>query len=225
MSSFDVQQPIVELPDQDPDPAFSDDELVWTDEEEAQIEAWKDQYPEDQAAIMKVLWLAQEKFGYLAPEVIQLCADTLDMTFTQAYGVATFYHQYFKEKKGTYVLDVCTCFTCQVCGGYDVLHYLEEKLGVHAGETTDDGMFTIQEAECLGSCGSAPMMEITNGVYVHNLTPDKIDDLVESLRAGEVPSFTSMTLPQDEEELDGNRRTDVENTETYQTQPRAEHTE
>jgi NADH-quinone oxidoreductase subunit E len=119
MSSFDVQQPIVELPDQDPDPAFSDDELVWTDEEEAQIEAWKDQYPEDQAAIMKVLWLAQEKFGYLAPEVIQLCADTLDMTFTQAYGVATFYHQYFKEEKGTYVLDVCTCFTCQVCGGYE----------------------------------------------------------------------------------------------------------
>ncbi|MCS4189455.1 NADH-quinone oxidoreductase subunit E [Salinibacter ruber] len=225
MSSFDVQQPIVELPDQDPDPAFSDDELVWTDEEEAQIEAWKDQYPEDQAAIMKVLWLAQEKFGYLAPEVIQLCADTLDMTFTQAYGVATFYHQYFKEEKGTYVLDVCTCFTCQVCGGYDVLHYLEETLDIHAGETTDDGMFTIQEAECLGSCGSAPMMEITNGVYVHNLTPDKIDDLVESLRAGEVPSFTSMTLPQDEEELDGNRRTDVENTETYQTQPRAEHTE
>ncbi|WP_103027473.1 complex I 24 kDa subunit family protein [Salinibacter altiplanensis] len=225
MSSFDVQQPVVELPDQNPDPDFSDEELVWTREEEAQIAAWKDQYPEDQAAIMKVLWLAQEKFGYLAPEVIQLCGDTLDMTFTQAYGVATFYHQYFKEEKGTYVFDVCTCFTCQVCGGYDILHYLEEKLGIHAGETTDDEMFTIQEAECLGACGSAPMMEITNGVYVHNLTPEKIDDLVESLRAGEVPSFTSMTLPQDEEELDGNRRTDVENTETYQTQPRGEHME
>jgi len=172
-----------------------------------------------------VLWLGQEKFGYLAPEVIQLCADTLDMTFAQAYGVATFYHQYYKEEKGTFVLDVCTCFTCQVCGGYDVLHYLEEKLGVHAGETTDDGMFTVQEAECLGACGSAPMMEISNGVYVHQLTPEKIDDLVESLRAGEVPSFTSMTLPQDEEEMDGNRRTDVDSAATYETQPRGEHME
>jgi len=225
MSTFDIQKPIVELPDQDPERDFSDEELVWTDEEEEQIEVWKDQYAETQAAIMKVLWLAQEKFGYLAPEVIQLCADTLDMTFTQAYGVATFYHQYYKEEKGTYVLDVCTCYTCQVCGGYDILHYLEEKLGVHAGETTDDGLFTVQEAECLGSCGSAPMMEITNGVYVHNLTPEKIDDLVESLRAGEVPAFTSVTLPQDEEELDGNRRTDVDETTSYQTQPRAEQME
>jgi NADH-quinone oxidoreductase subunit E len=225
MSKFDIQKPIVELPDQDPERAFSDEELVWTDEEQEQIEAWKDQYPEDQAAIMKVLWLAQEKFGYLPPEVIKLCGDTLDMSFSQAYGVATFYHQYYKEEKGTYVLDVCTCYTCQVCGGYDILHYLEEKLGVHAGETTDDGMFTVQEAECLGACGSAPMLEVTNGVYVHQLTPEKIDDLIESLRAGEVPSFTSMTLPQDEDEMDGNRRTDVENTATYETQPRAEHME
>jgi NADH-quinone oxidoreductase subunit E len=67
------------------------------------------------------------------------------------------------------------------------------------------------------------MLEITNGVYVHNLTPEKVDDLIENLRDGEVPSFTSMTLPQDEDELDGNRRTDVGNAETYQTQPRAEH--
>ncbi len=222
MSKFDIQKPIVELPDQDPEREFSDDELVWTDEEQEQIEAWKDQYPEDQAAIMKVLWLGQEKFGYLAPEVIQLCADTLDMSFSQAYGVSTFYHQYYKEEKGNYVLDVCTCFTCQVCGGYDILHYLEEKLDVHTGETTDDGMFTVQAAECLGSCGSAPMMEISNGVYVHQLTPEKIDDLIESLRAGEVPDFTSVTLPQDEDEMDGNRRTDVQTT-TYETQPEAEH--
>lgn len=222
MSKFDITRPIVELPDQDPEPAFSEDELVWTKEEKEQIEAWKTQYPEDQGAIMKVLWLAQEKFGYLPPEVIQFCADTLDMTFSQAYGVATFYHQYYKEEKGTFVLDVCTCFTCQVCGGYDILHYLEEKLGIHAGETTDDGMFTVQEAECLGCCGSAPMLEVSNGVYVHQLTPEKIDELIDQLREGDVPEFTSVTLPQDEDEMDGNRRTDVEKTITYETQPRAE---
>ena len=225
MSSFDVQRPIVELPDQDPDPDFSDDELVWTDAEKEQVEAWKAQYPEDQGAIMKVLWLAQEKFGYLPPEVIKFCGDTLDMTFSQAYGVATFYHQYYKEEKGTFVLDVCTCFTCQVCGGYDILHYLEEKLGIHAGETTDDGMFTLQEAECLGCCGTAPMLEVSNGPYVHQLTPEKADDLIESLKEGKMPTFTSVTLPQDEDEMGGNRRTDVDKTTTYETQPRAEHLE
>ena len=225
MSSFDVQRPIVELPDQDPDPDFSDDELVWTDAEKEQIEAWKAQYPEDQGAIMKVLWLAQEKFEYLPPEVIKFCGDTLDMTFSQAYGVATFYHQYYKEEKGTFVLDVCTCFTCQVCGGYDILHYLEEKLGIHVGETTDDGMFTLQEAECLGCCGTAPMLEVSNGPYVHQLTPEKADDLIESLKEGKMPTFTSVTLPQDEDEMGGNRRTDVDKTTTYETQPRAEHLE
>ena len=223
MSSFDNQKPIVELPDQDPDPEFSDDELVWTDAEQEQIAAWKEQYAEDQGAIMKVLWLAQEKFGYLPPEVIKFCGETLDMTFSQAYGVATFYHQYYKEEKGQFVLDVCTCFTCQMCGGYDILHYLEDKLGIHAGETTDDGMFTLQEAECLGACGSAPMMEVSNGPYVHQLTEEKVDALLDSLKDGEMPAFTSVTLPQDEDEMGGNRRTDVSKTDTYQTQPRAEH--
>ena len=92
-------------------------------------------------------------------------------------------------------------------------------------QTPYHGMFTIQAAECLGACGSAPMLEVSNGVYVHQLTPEKIDDLIESLRAGEVPEFTSVTLPQDEDEMDGNRRTDVEKTTTYETQPRGEHME
>ncbi|WP_022836479.1 NADH-quinone oxidoreductase subunit NuoE family protein [Salisaeta longa] len=225
MSHFDIQRPIVELPDQQPEPQIPDDELFFTDEEKEQIAAYKDQYPTADAAIMRVLWMGQEKFGFLPPEVIQLCADALDMPFAKAYGVATFYTQYYKEKQGTYVLDVCTCFACQQTGGYDLLHYLEEKLDIHAGQTTDDGTFTLQEVECLGCCGSAPMMQITNGPYVHNLTEEKVDRLIEDLQEGIVPSFTSMTLPQDEDEMGGNRRTDVEHTDTYQTQPLPEHVE
>ncbi|HHP7239338.1 NADH-quinone oxidoreductase subunit NuoE [Longibacter sp.] len=221
MSQFDIQRPVVELPDQDPDPVFSDDELVWTEKEKEQIEQYKAKYPEPDAAIMSVLWMAQEKFGFLPPEVIQLCADTLDMPFSKAYGVATFYTQYYKEEQGKFVLDVCTCFTCQFTGGYDILHYLEEQLDVHAGETTEDGMFTLQEVECLGCCGSAPMMQVTNGPYVHNLTKEKVDDLLENLKKGEIPKFTSVTLPQDEDEMGGNRRSDAETTDTYKTQPRS----
>jgi NADH-quinone oxidoreductase subunit E len=223
MSDFDIKRPIVELPDQDPEPHFSDDELVWTDAEAEKIEQFKAQYPEPEAAIMKVLWLAQEKFGWLPPEVIRFCADTLDMPFAQAYGVATFYTQYFKEEQGDFVLEVCTCFSCQLMGGYDIYHYLEDKLGIHGGETTDDGTFTLREVECLGCCGSAPMMQVSNGPYVHNLSKEKVDDLLESLRDGEMPPFVSITLPQDEDEMGGNRRTDAEAVESYGTPPRAEH--
>jgi len=224
MSQFDINRPVVELPEQNPEPQIPEEELVWTDEEQATIDRWLEQYPTNESAIMHVLWLAQDKFDFLPPEVIEFCAETIDMDPAQAYGVATFYTQYYKEEQGTFVLDVCTCFTCQFTGGYDILHYLEDTLGIHAGETTDDGMFTLQEVECLGCCGSAPMMQITNGPYVHNLTTEKVDRLLERLREGEMPQFTSVTLPQDEDEMGGNRRTDVfgAQVDTYQTQPRSE---
>ena len=157
--------------------------------------------------------------GFLPPEVIRLVAADLGMTYAAAYGVATFYTQYYKKEVGRFVLDVCTCFSCQLCGGYDMLHHLERKLGISAGETTPDGTFTIQGVECLGACGSAPMMQVTNGPYVYNLTEEKLDRLIDAMRAGKMPAFTSVTLPQDEDELGGNRRSDVQETAAYQTPP------
>jgi len=126
----------------------------------------------------------------------QLVAETLDVPGAHVHGVASFYTQYYKEEKGKFVLDVCTCLSCQLCGGYDILHHLEDKLGIKAGETTDDGMFSIQEVECLGACGYAPMLQITNGVYVNNLTKEKVDDLIENLKNGKVPEFESMPMPE-----------------------------
>jgi NADH-quinone oxidoreductase subunit E len=216
----DIQNtPIAAPPERRPKPVFGPDELVWTAEEREIIERFRAQYPTAEAAVMKVLWLAQEKFGWLPPEVIQLSADTLGIPYAQAYGVATFYTQYYKTKQGTHVLDVCTSFSCQLCGGYDILHYLEEKLGIKAGETTEDGLFTVKGVECLGACGSAPMLQVTNKPYVHNLTPEKVDRLLEDLRAGKLPPFESVTLPQDEDELGGNRRTDIERSVVSQTPP------
>ncbi len=221
MTDF-IKDPVVSLPDRMPEPVIPGDELFFTDEEKKQIETWVSRYPTADGAVMRVLWLAQEKFSFLPAEVVQLVANALDMPYAKVYGVATFYTQYFKEKKGKYVFDVCTCFSCQWCGGYDMLHYLEEKLRVHAGETTGDGLFTIQEAECLGACGSAPMLQITNGPYVHNLTREKIDALIDALREGNMPAFESVTLPQDEDELSGNRRTDVDKTTSSVTPPVSE---
>lgn len=221
MTDF-IKDPVVTLPDRMPDPVIPKDDLHFTDDEKKQIDTWVSRYPTADGAVMRVLWLAQEKFSFLPAEVIQLVANTLDMPYAEVYGVATFYTQYFKEKKGKYVFDVCTCFSCQWCGGYDMLHYLEEKLHVHAGETTDDGLFTVQEAECLGACGSAPMLQITNGPYVHNLTREKIDALLDALREGNMPEFESVTLPQDEDEMKGNRRSDVTKTTSYTTPPVSE---
>ena len=218
MADF-IKNPVVELPDRDPAPHFTADELVFTASEKENIARKAASYATSHGAVMHALWLAQEKFGFLPPEVLRLVASELDMPYAQVYGVATFYTQYYKAKKGTYVLDVCTCFTCQFCGGYDVLHYLEAKLGVHKGETTPDGRFTLQEVECLGACGTAPMLQVSNGPYVHNLTPEKVDRLVESLERGDMPPFVSITLPQDEEELGGNRRSDAEAVEVADIPP------
>ncbi len=216
MADF-IYNPVVMLPSEDVH--FSDEELVFTEKEKREIASWVAKYPTADGAIMHALWLAQEKFGFLPPEVIRLTADTVGIPYSQAYGVATFYTQYYKEKTGTHVLDVCTCFSCQFCGGYDMLHYLEEKLGIHKGETTSDGLFTVREVECLGACGSAPLLQVTNGPFVHNLTRKKIDALIDDLRDGRIPPFVSVTLPQDETELGGNRRSDAEAVEGYQTPP------
>ena len=192
------------------EPVFSEADLVFTADETAQIETWKSHYPTVDGAIMRVLWLAQEKFGYLPPEVIRLSAEVTGIPYAKAYGVATFYTQYFKKKTGKHVLDVCTCFSCQLCGGYDMLHYLEQKLGIKTGETTADGEFTIQQAECLGACDAAPMLQVTNSRYVMQLTPEKIDAMLDALRDGKTLDFESMTLPQDADKMGGNRRTDTQ---------------
>ena len=202
-----------------PTPEFTPEELEWTEEERALIDGFRGEYAEPDGAVMKTLWLAQEKFGWLSPDVMRAVAGALDMPYAKVYGVATFYTQYFKQEKGRFVLDVCTCFTCQVCGGYDILHYLESQLGITAGETTADGLFTLQEAECLGACGSAPMLQVSNGPYVHNLTPARCDGLLAGLRSGATLPFESVTLPQDEADLGGNRRSDAEEVTAYAAPP------
>ena len=174
-------------------------ELSFTQEELDEIERLKAKFPTDKAATLRVLWVAQKKFGHVKPEVQNLVADTIGVARSHVHGVASFYTQYYKEEMGKFVLDVCTCLSCQICGGYDILHHLEDELGIKAGETTDDGMFSIQEVECLGACGYAPMLQVTNGVYANNLTKEKVDKLIENLRNGNQPEFESMVMRQNEE--------------------------
>ncbi len=169
-------------------------------EDLAEIEKIKAKYPDKKSPVMPVLWLAQEKFGHVEPAVQHLVAETLDIPAAHVYGVVSFYTQYYGERKGKFVFDVCTTLTCQLCGGYDILHHLENKLGIKAGETTEDGMFSIQSVECLGACGYAPMMQITNGVYCNNLTTEKVDSIVDGLKSGKMPEFEQIPFPQHQDE-------------------------
>ncbi|MEX1011177.1 MAG: NAD(P)H-dependent oxidoreductase subunit E [Balneolaceae bacterium] len=166
----------------------------FTKDDLSRIEEIKAKFPEVKPATLPVLWLAQKKFGHVEPEVQKLVANTLGLPEAHVHGVAEFYTQYYKKKKGKYVLDVCTCLSCQLCGGYDMLHYLEEKLGISQGETTEDGLFTIQQVECLGACGYAPMLQITNERYVNHLTKEKADRLIDDLKNGKVPDFEVMKM-------------------------------
>ena len=155
-------------------------------------------YPDSQSAVLPALWYAQDKFGHTDPAVQQLVAKTLDVPEAHIRGVVSFYTQFYEKPMGKNVLDVCTCLSCQVSGGYDMLHYIEEKLGIKAGETTPDGEFSVQSVECLGACGYAPMLQVTNDKFVNHLTREKVDKLIDDLRAGKQPDFESNPMPQHE---------------------------
>lgn len=170
-------------------------EYKFTKDDLEEIEKLKGKFPEVKAATLQVLWVAQRRFGHVEPEVQRLVAETLDLPEAHVHGVASFYTQYYKEKMGKYVLDVCTCLSCQLCGGYDMLHHIEEKLGIKAGETTEDGMFSVQQVECLGACGYAPMLQVTNDKYVNHLTKEKVDKLLDDLKNGKEPDYEQIEMP------------------------------
>jgi NADH-quinone oxidoreductase subunit E len=175
-------------------------EYTFTEEDLKQVDYYKSKYPTNQSAVMAVLWYAQDKFGHVEPQVQKLVAETLELPPAHVHGVASFYTQYYKKELGKFVIDVCTSFSCQVMGGYKILHYLEEQLGIKAGETTDDGLFSLQQVECLGACGYAPMLQVTNDKYVNHLTEEKVDKLLANLKDGKELEFEEMRPAQMENE-------------------------
>jgi NADH-quinone oxidoreductase E subunit len=138
-------------------------------------------YPTKQAALLPVLHLAQDEFGHLPDDVVELVARTLDLPAAHIYGVITFYTMFHREKHGRNELMVCTNISCMLRGGYDILHHIEKRLGIKPGETTADGAFTLVEEECLAACANAPMM-ICGNKYFLDLTPQKVDVILDELR-------------------------------------------
>ena len=141
-------------------------------------------YPDGQqkSALLPVLHIAQEELGgFLSADLMDYVASLLNLQPSEVYEVATFYSMFNLDPVGKYVIDVCRTGPCAICGGEKILDYLKKKLHINIGETTTDGLFTINAVECLGACGAAPVIQINTEFYEF-LTPDKIDKLLDNLR-------------------------------------------
>lgn len=144
-------------------------------------------YPEgkQKSALLPVLHLAQAEFdGWLSPEVMDYVAGLLSIKPIEVYEVATFYSMYNLRPVGKCLIEVCQTGPCWLRGSDDIIAHLESKLNIKVGETTADGMFTLKTVECLGSCGTAPMLQC-GAQYHENLTTDKIDILIEELKTAD----------------------------------------
>ena len=144
-------------------------------------------YPVEQAqsAVMACLSIVQQELGYVSPESEKVVADYLGMAPMAVHEVTTFYNMYNQRPVGKYKLNVCTNLPCQLRDGQKALHYLENKLGVVMGETTKDGLFTLQQCECLGACADSPVMLVNDRAMCSFMSNDKLDQLVDGLRAAE----------------------------------------
>ncbi len=138
-------------------------------------------YPKRRSALLPALFLAQTKYGYLTKEAMEEVASILGLLPVQVYEVATFYTMFNKKPVGKFHVQVCTNVSCSLLGSEMIVDCLKKKLGIKAGETTRNNLFTLTEVECLGSCGTAPMMQI-NDTYYENLTEEKVENILNELR-------------------------------------------
>ena len=143
------------------------------------FEQLKSQYPTIKSLTLPVLWMIQEQEGWISPEGMQQAAELLHLPISHIYGVVTFYTMFNTKPVGKHHLQVCTNVSCMLRGGYDILEHVCERLNVKPGETTDDKRYTVSEVECLGSCGTAPMLQESNGEYYENLSIGKVDKLLD----------------------------------------------
>jgi len=138
-------------------------------------------YPAKKALTLPVLWMIQEQEGWISGEAMNYVAKLLEIPVGDVYGVVTFYTMYNQQPRGKYHLQICTNISCQLRGAEKLVEHACKTLGVKFNENTKDGRFTISEVECLGSCGTAPMMQMNND-YVENLTVQHLDKLLKELR-------------------------------------------
>lgn len=174
-------------------PKESEVVLRFSEKAVKELEALKGHYPNLKALVLPALWIAQREYGgYLSGEAIAEVAVRIKRSYAEIEGVATFYSMYnTQHKPGKHKLEICTCLSCHVCGAYRLRDYIKAKLGVGHGETTADGMFTVEEVECLDACDRAPVVQVGDQYY-GPLDERAVDELLEKLRATPESTVVSM---------------------------------
>ena len=145
------------------------------------IKALTQKFPEKNSAMIPALHLIQDEFGWLPDSAIRQLAQILGVAPNKIYGVATFYSMFHLSPVGKYHIQVCRNVSCQLLGAKSIVQHLTQTLGIKPGETTKDGKFTLSLVECLGACGSAPVMMINDKYYEH-LSEQKVDEILQTLQ-------------------------------------------
>jgi len=152
-------------------------------------------YPRRKSALIPLLHLSQEQNGYITQEAMRHIAELLDVTPAEVYGTATFYEMFRFQPTGRYLINICGTMSCALLGAHELMHHAEDVLGIKAGSTTPDGVFTLQHAECQAACTEAPTLQV-NYRHRYRVTNADFDQLVDDLRAGrldnEIPAHGTL---------------------------------
>jgi NADH-quinone oxidoreductase E subunit len=153
-----------------------------TEESVKQIQQNTTQYPHRKSAILPALTIAYRQIGYFNDDIYREISHIINVPYVEIAEAASFYTLFPKQPVGKYLIQVCHNISCALLGADPLIEYLEQKLGIKKGETTPDNLFTLTSVECLGSCATAPMMQV-NQTYYENLTREKVDQILEDLKA------------------------------------------
>ena len=140
-------------------------------------------YPRPKSALIPLCHLAQEQDGHLTDDAMAHIGELVGCTSAEVLGTASFYEMFKRHETGKYCVNVCTNISCQLMGGEELLEHAEQTLGIRSGSTTEDGMFTLEDVECIAACTEAPALQV-NYRYFHRITPDDFDQLIDELRSG-----------------------------------------
>ena len=152
----------------------------WSAEARTKIDEIIARYPDSQSAIMPILWLAVEEFGWISPQVEKIVGEILDKPVNHVHSVVTFYTMYPRKPIGKHHIQICRNISCWLSGAPGLVEHLKGKLGIDSGGVTADGKFSLEEVECLAYCECAPALRI-DGRYEGNLTTEKIDQLIQDV--------------------------------------------
>jgi NADH-quinone oxidoreductase subunit E len=152
-------------------------------------------YPRPKSALIPLLHLAQEQNGWISDESMRQIAELLGLEPAEVYGTATFYEMFKFEPVGRYCINICTNISCQLVGAWELLEHAEERLGIRAGSTTDDAVFTLEDVECIAACTEAPALQV-NYRYRYKVSNEDFDTLLDALADGriddEIPPFGTL---------------------------------